>query len=198
MLEERVLANETRRRALAFAVQGGHFAVTQRVDGMFTTEPTDAAHADVITKFEGVHVVAPAELDCEYAMRVTLFSGEHESSAALARELEEHLARPAFLTHFPLDQLPSCRGSELSVVDVHPPCRGKAEALRYLWEERGIDPRAVVAVGDATNDLELFEAAGLGVAMEHSMPELLAVADRVIGSNDSDAIAELVAELFPQ
>ncbi len=84
----------------------------------------------------------------------------------------------------------------MNCVDLHPPCRGKAEALRVLDEQEGIPPEAVVAVGDATNDLPMMEAAGLGVAMGSGMPEVIAVADRVIGGHDTDAIAELIEELF--
>ena len=80
--------------------------------------------------------------------------------------------------------------------DVHPPCRGKAEALRLLEERYQIPPARVVAVGDATNDVPMLEAAGLAIAMESSMPEALAHADRVIGGCESDAIGELVEELF--
>ena len=43
----------------------------------------------------------------------------------------------------------------------------------------------------------MVEAAGLGVAMGNGMDELKAKADRVIGSNNSSAIAELVDELWP-
>jgi hydroxymethylpyrimidine pyrophosphatase-like HAD family hydrolase len=39
--------------------------------------------------------------------------------------------------------------------------------------------------------------AGLGVAMGNAMNELKQVADRTIGPNDTDAIADLVAELWP-
>jgi hydroxymethylpyrimidine pyrophosphatase-like HAD family hydrolase len=82
------------------------------------------------------------------------------------------------------------------VLDIHPPCRGKGEALRVLEELYGIPAARVVAVGDATNDIPMFELAGLSVAMENSMGEALAVAQRVIGSNNGPAIAELVEELF--
>jgi hydroxymethylpyrimidine pyrophosphatase-like HAD family hydrolase len=53
-----------------------------------------------------------------------------------------------------------------------------------------------VAVGDATNDIPMFERAGLSVVMENGMTEALAAAKRVIGSNNSDALARLVEELF--
>ena len=62
--------------------------------------------------------------------------------------------------------------------------------------EEGIPAERVVCVGDATNDLPMFEAAGLSVAMGDGMPEALAAADRVIGASDTDAISELIKELF--
>ncbi len=65
-----------------------------------------------------------------------------------------------------------------------------------LEELYGIPAHRVVAVGDATNDIPMLEAAGLGVAMGDGMEEALAAADRVIGGHDTTAIADLVAELF--
>ena len=66
-----------------------------------------------------------------------------------------------------------------------------------IWvNEVGIPAERVVCVGDATNDIPMFEAAGLSVAMGDGMPEALAAADRVIGASDTDAISELVEELF--
>ena len=56
--------------------------------------------------------------------------------------------------------------------------------------------RAVVAVGDADNDLPMLEAAGLGVAMGNATAAAKRVASRVIGSNDGDALGALVEELF--
>jgi len=82
------------------------------------------------------------------------------------------------------------------VVDLQPPCRGKAEALRVLEEQYGIPRERVVAVGDATNDLPMLAAAGLSVAMGDGMPEARRAASRIIGGHDSTAIAELVEELF--
>jgi len=51
----------------------------------------------------------------------------------------------------------------------------------------------VVAVGDNYNDREMLQAAGLGVAMANAEPEIRAVADRIIPSNDEDGIAALLA-----
>ena len=84
----------------------------------------------------------------------------------------------------------------MHVVDVHPPSKGKAEGLRFLEEAYGIPAERVVAIGDAGNDVEMLRAAGLGVAMGQAQEPVQRLADRVIGDHDSDAIAELVEELF--
>ena len=60
----------------------------------------------------------------------------------------------------------------------------------------GIPAERVLAIGDASNDVPMLEAAGLGVAMANSMGQALAAADRTIGDNNSDAIADLLEELF--
>ncbi|MCC6408407.1 MAG: HAD family phosphatase [Planctomycetes bacterium] len=130
------------------------------------------------------------------AIRVTLFSETYESSAAFASAVEAWIAQPIYSTHFPLNVLAHHRASRLQVVDIHPPCRGKAEGLRVLEEHYGVPASRVVAVGDATNDIPMFEAAGLAVAMGDGMPEAVAAADRVIGNVGTDAIGALVEELF--
>ena len=42
----------------------------------------------------------------------------------------------------------------------------KLEALHMLCQEQGIDPASVVAVGDGANDLDMIQAAGMGVAFQ--------------------------------
>ena len=74
---------------------------------------------------------------------------------------------------------------------------GKTTMGDLLEDRYGIPPSRVVAVGDAGNDVPLLEAAGLGVVVGNGHPAALEVADRVIGSNNSEAIVDLVGELFP-
>jgi hydroxymethylpyrimidine pyrophosphatase-like HAD family hydrolase len=42
----------------------------------------------------------------------------------------------------------------------------------------------------------MVQSAGLGVAMAGAFPELKAVASRVIGGHDEEAVADLLTELF--
>jgi hydroxymethylpyrimidine pyrophosphatase-like HAD family hydrolase len=196
MLEERVLSDRTLGRAIDFGAQHGHLTVTMCVGVKYATQPrTDGEHL-ALHDMTGLVYADRATMLSRRAVRATLFSERHATSGEFASELEGALDQPVYVTHFPLSALPHHRESKLLVCDVHPPCRGKAEGLRVLRELYGIPAERVVAVGDASNDVPMFEAAGLAVAMRESMEDALAAADRVIGSNDSDAIGALVEELF--
>jgi len=197
LLEERLLSDRVVARCFTYLEHSGLLPVLQCAGAKFSPPPRDDLEAHALSGLEGLHQVPFAELPREYVIRATFFSARHADSAALGRELEEALTQPLHLTHFPLASLATHRTSPLSVADVQPPCRGKGEALRVLQERYGILPAEVVAVGDADNDLEMLAGAGLGVAMGNAMPRARAVARRVIGDNNGDALAQLVEELWP-
>jgi hypothetical protein len=196
LLEERVLSERTLARAVAFGEAHGHMTVAMCQGVKYATIPRTESEELALRDMTGVQFVERSVLLGKRALRATAFSDRHASSQAFADELEAHLAQPVYITHFPLACLPKHRSSRLLVCDVHPPCRGKAEALRLLAEAHGVAPERVVAVGDAGNDVPMIAASGLGVAVANAYPEALAVAQRVIGPNDSGAIGELVEELF--
>jgi hydroxymethylpyrimidine pyrophosphatase-like HAD family hydrolase len=196
MLEERVLSPRTQARAVQWALDQGHLVVSMCAGRKYTTVPATAVERLALHDMTGLVYVPREGLFAPMAMRVTLYSERHPDSLAFALEAERAIDQPVYLTHFPLNWLPQHRSSDLLVCDVQPPCRGKAEGLRVLSERFGIPPERVAAVGDADNDVPMLAAAGLGVAMQNAYPAALAVAERVIGSNDSDAIALLVEDLF--
>lgn len=196
LVEERVLSPRVVERTLAFARRHGLLAVVMRAGEKLAPAPRDPEESEAIRFLEDLRILASDEpVPSEGLLRITLFA-RHGDSAALAEEVDRFLDMPAYLTHFPLCALPRHRKSRLDVIDVQPPCRGKAEALRVLQDLHGIPAERVVAVGDADNDVPMLRAAGLGVAMENSSASARAAADRVIGSNNADAIADLLEELF--
>lgn len=197
MLEERVISGRTARRVLDIAARTGDLPVVMRTGEKVGRPPRTEAEREAFLGLSALGLSEGAELPHEYLLRITLFTERHESSAAFAAEFEEELTLPVYITHFPLRALAHYPTSPLLVLDVQPPCAGKAEAIRYLGESEGIAPEEVVAVGDATNDLPMFEAAGLAVAVENAMPEALAAADRVIGPCGSGGLSDLIDELFP-
>ncbi len=196
MLEEQVLSDRTRDRALEHAREHDLMAVVVRSDRKMALKPrTPQEEYGLRHLFELEHGERH-ELNLEYAMRVTLFSETHADSADFCVEVETALGAPVYLTHFPLNHLPAHRESTMQIVDVQPPCLGKAEAFRFLKQRYGIEAPRVIAFGDASNDIPMFEVAGRSVAMGDGMPEALAAADVVIGDNDSDALAEYLEQTF--
>jgi Cof subfamily protein (haloacid dehalogenase superfamily) len=196
LLEERVLSERTLARCVQFGEERGHMTVAMCQGVKYATSPRSDPEWAALRDMTGVQYVERGELIGRRALRVTLFSDRHASSQELADEFGEFLGQPVYVTHFPLSCLPHHRASRLLVCDIHPPCKGKAEGLRVLNDEYGVPAQRVVAVGDAENDVPMIVAAGLGVAMGNAYPEALAAAKRVIGSNDTGTIGELVEELF--
>ncbi len=74
----------------------------------------------------------------------------------------------------------------------------KGRAMLALAEHLGIPAGETLAFGDGSNDISLLRAAGLGVAMANSMPELLAAADRVTASNDEAGVACALRQIFAE
>ena len=138
LLEERQLPPPTLAAALAVARRESYLTVLQRAGAKFATAPRDDHEQAAIAHYEGLQLIADGRLPTEGAIRVSLFSPRHPSSDAFCRELEEALDQPCYTTHFPLRTLARHRASPMNVVDVHPPCLGKAEALRVLEEHYGI------------------------------------------------------------
>ncbi len=196
LIEERVLSNRTVEQALRFGRERDYLTFVQRANDRYVTPPGDELERTAIAKLDGVHVVSRDELPDEHVIRVSWLSHEHSDSRTFGAEVEAAIDQPIYSTDFPISVLAGHRSSSLVLVDIHPPCRGKAEGLRFLEEEYGIASEEVVAIGDATNDVEMLQRAGLGVAMGSGMRRALEAADRVIGGNDTDAIAELLTEVF--
>ena len=196
LLEERVLSERTLGRAVRFGEERGHMTVTMCAGVKYATAPRSDVEQLALRDMTGVEYVERERMRTQRALRVTFFSDRHATSQEFADEVESSLGQPVYITHFPLHCLPHHRASKLLVCDVHPPCKGKAEALRVLEETYAIGAERVVAVGDAGNDVPMLLAAGLGVAVGNAFEDALAVADRVIGVNTSDAIGRLVEELF--
>ena len=73
---------------------------------------------------------------------------------------------------------------------------GKGNALYLLADKLGIPREATIAMGDSTNDLTMVKAAGLGLAMDNAVPDLKAVADRVICKNSQHGVQFVLNEYF--
>ncbi len=77
-----------------------------------------------------------------------------------------------------------------------PPGATKGAGLLYALRELGYSPHNVVACGDGENDLSLFEAAELSVAVANAQPALKAAADLVLEQPHAIGVQSLIADLL--
>jgi Cof subfamily protein (haloacid dehalogenase superfamily) len=122
-------------------------------------------------------------------LRVSVFfDGEAATDAAwnaLSPTAREGLHREVF----PLAMFPDFEDLGLWLCEVQRRGRGKAEALRWLSEVRGIPASRVVAAGDQANDLPLLRDAGLAVAMGNAVPAVMGLAHVVVGHHRDEGLA---------
>jgi Cof subfamily protein (haloacid dehalogenase superfamily) len=78
-------------------------------------------------------------------------------------------------------------------LEVLPAQADKGTSLAYVARSLGIPAEAVMAVGDAANDLGMIRYAGWGVAMSNGIDEVRRAA-RIVSqrSHDDDGVAEIV------
>ena len=68
----------------------------------------------------------------------------------------------------------------------------KASGLTSLLEYLGITKEEVMAIGDHTNDMEVIQMAGIGVAVANAQEELKAVADYVTREERAEGVIEAI------
>jgi len=82
--------------------------------------------------------------------------------------------------------------SEPVYLEILPPGVSKGEALRAMCATLVVPLEQTIAIGDNWNDLEMIEAAGLGVAMGHAPEGVRAKADYVCGTADEEGVREVI------
>ncbi len=82
-------------------------------------------------------------------------------------------------------------------LEVVPSAASKGRALARLADHLAVPLERVVAVGDQENDLEMIQAAGMGIAMPHAPEFVRAAADRVAPEPGAGGLLALFRELLP-
>jgi Cof subfamily protein (haloacid dehalogenase superfamily) len=86
--------------------------------------------------------------------------------------------------------------STVGLLEIAAPGVTKATGLAELAASHGIEPAEVVTIGDMPNDVPMLEWAGVSYAVANGHPAALAAAGEVLGSNDDDAVAQLIESLL--
>ena len=88
--------------------------------------------------------------------------------------------------------------SEPFFVEIVPEGLDKAAAIAELISKIGLSREDTIAFGDGFNDISMVEYAGTGVAMSNGCDRIKEVADRIAPDNDSDGVAAVINEIFPE
>ena len=86
--------------------------------------------------------------------------------------------------------------AEANNLEVSPANVSKGTGLVELCDFLNVDISETVAVGDAPNDTEILQAAGLAVAMGNASDEIKNLADFVTLDNDNDGVAAVIEKFF--
>lgn len=84
----------------------------------------------------------------------------------------------------------------LGYVEITAPKVDKATGVAVVARALGIDAADVLAFGDMPNDLPIFAWAGRSVAVANAHPDVLAAANEITGSNDTDGVAAWLEALL--
>lgn len=144
------------------------------IDGLSTQPRPELRH---VTSMEAILDTAP---------NVWKFVVTHTDAGRLAKWYAEAEAIPAYGVEY----------SWHDRVDVMPAGRSKGSRLLAWAGDHGIAPADIVAFGDNFNDVGMLTGVGLGIAMGNAPDGVKAQAAEIIGSNDTDAIADRIERLL--
>lgn len=144
-----------------------------------------------VTKAKLHKVPSLSRYSHEHTIRVGICAEPHEVER-VKKELEERFGSRVFCQNL---MVPTYG---VEVLEIFDPAVNKWEGVLHIARRHNIDPARIVAIGDDVNDLPMIRNAGLGVAMGNARPQVLAAAQRVIGSNRDDGLAAFLNELVDQ
>lgn len=105
---------------------------------------------------------------------------------------KEALDRFELLARDQLAQSYSVVRSQETILEIMPKGVTKAYALKALANDLSISPQEVMAIGDAPNDIEMLQYAGLGVAMGNAEETIKVLADKVSLTNNQAGVAHAI------
>ena len=72
----------------------------------------------------------------------------------------------------------------------------KAFGLEKLAQKPNIEPSEIAAVGDAANDIEMLEYAGLAIAMGNASEEVKSISDILTDTNENNGVIKAIDNLI--
>lgn len=74
----------------------------------------------------------------------------------------------------------------------------KAHAVQRVCDRMGVRLDEVVAIGDNYNDLTVLASVGRAAAPANAIPEVLAIVQQILPSNEDDGVAQFLERLVDE
>jgi Cof subfamily protein (haloacid dehalogenase superfamily) len=183
VIESHPLDLEVTREALALILKSGLDAWVYTEDEWLIRNK-DAPHVTReawTVKFEARVVPEFTHEDLSHAVKIVGVSDDHDLVAKTETATQKALGDRA-----------SAARSQPYYLDVTNPQANKGEVVRWLARTMGIDPKEIATIGDMPNDVLMFKAGGLSIAMGNASKEVQAQADAVTDTNETEGFAKAV------
>lgn len=82
------------------------------------------------------------------------------------------------------------------LLELSSPNSGKSNALRWVLEQLGLTPEETVAFGNADNDIDMIQLAGVGIAVADATESCRKAADWCTGASYGSGVAQALEKLL--
>ncbi len=125
---------------------------------------------------------------------VASFGGMKDGVAKIVGVSDDHdaVARAAMAANERFGERLAASRSQPYYLDVTHPEANKGSVVRFLSARYGIPTESIATIGDAGNDVSMFAASGLPIAVGNADPEVQSAARLVSTSNEEDGFANAV------
>lgn len=128
------------------------------------------------------NLVCPYDEVTEPIAKILFGSAENDEILAIEALLKSHPLAPEF----------DFIRSERYLYEILPKGIHKGTSIEKLCQHLTLDKNKTVAIGDYNNDIPMFRAAKVGIAVANACDEALAAADFVTVSNEENAVARVI------
>ncbi|MBV8849684.1 MAG: HAD family phosphatase [Methylobacteriaceae bacterium] len=136
-------------------------------------------------KFEAKVVPEFADAHLAHAAKIVGVSDDHDLVAKTEKATQTALGSRA-----------SAARSQPYYLDVTNPEANKGGVVRMLARTMKVDAKEIATIGDMPNDVLMFKAGGLSIAMGNASKEVQAEADAVTDTNEAEGFAKAVRKFI--
>lgn len=168
---------------VASGIVEAHHVTLSSLSGSYMLEAVeDDLLRDLSGYYQDIRLIASFEQVTEEVIKLNIYVAEEKRQQA-QDWINQHFGNLSAVTT-------GFTSIDIILSGVH-----KAVGLGHLCQHLRLTAEDVTAFGDNQNDLEMLEFAGLAIATENARPEVKAVADKVIGHCNDDAVLTYLGEV---